>query len=221
VARVLGPYTLGLWTTHACLRPEQTPRAMDNDINIPMSSATHHVSLLPPRSWCHRIQLLPGTAPVVVRPYRYVHAQKTELERQCANMLHQGVIRHSSSLFSVPVLLVRKLDDSWRFCVDYHALNAKTVKDKFPIPVVEELFDEMRHAKFFTKLDLRAGYHQVRMHLDGVEKTAFQTNQGLFEFLVMPFGLTNASATFQALMNEVLRPFLHLFVLVFFDNILI
>jgi hypothetical protein len=129
--------------------------------------------LPPPRSRCHRTQLLPGTAPVAMRPYHYVHAQKTELEQQCANMLRQGVIRHNSSSFSAPVLLVRKSDDSWRFCVDYHALNAKTMKDKFPIPVVEELFDELRHPKFFTKLNLRSGYHQVRMHPDDVEKTAF------------------------------------------------
>jgi hypothetical protein len=130
--------------------------------------------LPPPRSRCHRTQLLPGTAPVAMRPYHYVHAQKTELEQQCANMLRQGVIRHNSSLFSAPVLLVRKSDDSWRFCVDYHALNAKTMKDKFPIPVVEELFDELRHPKFFTKLNLRSGYHQVRLrHPDDMEKTAF------------------------------------------------
>jgi hypothetical protein len=164
---------------------------------------------------------VPGTAPVVVQPYRYAHAQKTELERQCANMLHQGIIRHNSSSFSMLVLLVRKSDDSWRLCVDYRALNAKTVKDRFPIPVVEELFDELRRAKFFTKLNLRSGYHQVRMHPDDMEKTAFRMHQGLFEFLVMSFGLTNASATFQALMNEVLRPFLHMFVLVLFDDIFI
>jgi hypothetical protein len=133
-----------------------------------------------------------------VRPYRYAHAQKTELERQCTDMLHQGVIRHNSSLFSTPALLIRKSDDSWHFCVDYHALNAKTVKDKFPIPVVEELFDELRHTKFFTKLDLRSGYHQVQMHPNDVEKMALRTHQGLFEFLVMSFGLTNVPATFQA-----------------------
>jgi hypothetical protein len=145
--------------------------------------------------------------------------QKAELGRQCDAMLNMGVIRPSESAFSTPVLLVKKHDNSWHFYVDYRALNDKTIKDKFPILVVEELFDELHGAIYFTKLDLLFGYHQVRLHPNDIEKTTFQMLQGLFEFLVMPFGLTNAPVTFQAIMNDVLRPFLWRFVLVIFDDI--
>jgi hypothetical protein len=171
------------------------------------------------RSRTHRIRSLPDTESVVVRLYRY--GQKAELEQHYDTMLQQGVIGPSCSAFSVPVLLVKKADNSGQFCVNYRALNVQMVKDKFPIPVVEELLDELRGTTFFTKLDLHSGYHRVRMHPKDMEKRAFRMDQGLFEFLVMPFGLSNALTMFQALMNEVLHPFLRKPVLVFFDDILI
>jgi hypothetical protein len=175
--------------------------------------------LPPPRCHSHRIHLLPDTPSVAVRPYRYLQLVKDELERQSHDMLQQGHTRTSSSTFS-STLLVKKHDGSWRFCVDYRTLNSKTVRDKFPIPVVDEL-NELRGARFFTKLDLRSGYHQVRMRADDIEKMTFRTHHGHFVFMVMLFGLTNAPATFQAMTNNVLQDFIHLFILVFFDDILI
>ena len=177
---------------------------------------------LPPhRNQDHRIPLQPGFGPVEIPPYHYPYFQKNERDRQVKEMLSLGNIHPSTSPYSSPVLLVKKHDGLWRMCVDYGALNKITIKENFPIPVIDELLDELAKVQYFTKLDLRSGYHQVRVHLEDVGKTDFQTHHGHYEFLVMPFRLTNAPSTFQALMNKVFQEFLRKFVLVFFNDIII
>jgi protein associated with RNAse G/E len=159
--------------------------------------------------------------PVNARPYHYSSQHKTKIENQVKQLLEVGLITHSHSPFASPVLLVKKKDGNWQFCVDYRKLNAMTVKNRFPMPIVEEILDKLAVSKFFTKLDVRSGYHQIRMLTNNEYKTALKTHHGHYQFRVMPFGLTNAPTMFQCFMNQLLQPFLRKFILVFLDDILI
>lgn len=178
-------------------------------------------SLPPSRACNHAIPLLPGAQPFYIRPYRYPPALKDKIEKQVTNTLSQGLIQPSTSLFSSPVLLVKKKDNSYCFCVDFWKLNSLTVKSKYPVPVIDQLLDELHNANWFSKLDLRAGFHQILLQSGDEHKTAFQTHSGHYEFCVLAFGLTEAPGTFQGAMNCTLVPGLRKFFIVFFDDTLV
>jgi hypothetical protein len=175
----------------------------------------------PDREFEFVIDLLPGTAPISKRPYMMSIEELKELKKQFTELQEAGYIRPSSSPWGALVLFVQKKDGSQRMYVDYRSLNDVTVKNKYPLPRIEDLFDQMRGARVFSKIDLRSGYHQMRIRPSDIAKTAFSTRYGLYEFSVMSFGLTNALAYFMNLMNKVFMEYLDRFVVVFIDHILI
>ena len=177
--------------------------------------------LPPDREIEFAIDLAPGTEPVSKAPYRMAPVEMKELAKQLQELLDKGVIRPSVSPWGAPVLFVKKKDGSMRLCIDYRELNKLTIKNKYPLPRIDDLFDQLKGAVHFSKIDLRSGYHQLKIKPEDIPKTAFRTRYGHYEFLVMAFGLTNAPAAFMDLMNRIFKKYLDKFVIVFIDDILI
>jgi len=177
--------------------------------------------LPPSRQIEFHIDLVPGATPVARAPYQLAPSELLELSNQLQELLEKGFIRPSFSPWGAPVLFVKKKDGSFRMCIDYRELNKLTIKNRNPLPRIDDLFDQLQGSKFYSKIDLRSGYHQLKVKEEDVPKTTFRTRYGHYEFLVMPFGLTNAPAVFMDLMNRVCKPYLDQFVIVFIDDILI
>ncbi|GJY21202.1 putative reverse transcriptase domain-containing protein [Tanacetum coccineum] len=168
-----------------------------------------------------QINLIPGAAPVARAPYRLAPSEMKELSGQLKEPSGKGFIRPSSSPWGAPVLFVKKKDGSFRMCIDYRGLNKLTVKNRYLLPRIDDLFDQLQGSSVYSKINLRSGYHQLRVREEYIPKTAFRTRYGHYEFQVMPFGLTNAPVVFMDLMNRVCKPYLDKFVIVFIDDILI
>ncbi|GJW29964.1 putative reverse transcriptase domain-containing protein [Tanacetum coccineum] len=168
-----------------------------------------------------QIDLIPGAAPIARTPYRLAPSEMQELSNQLQELTDRGFIRPSTSPWGAPVLFVKKKDGSFRMCIDYRELNKLTIKNRYPLPRIDDLFDQLQGSSVYSKIDLRSGYHQLRVREGDIPKTAFRTRYGHYEFQVMPFGLTNAPAVFMDLMNRVCKPYLDKFVIVFIDDILI
>ncbi|GJU64758.1 putative reverse transcriptase domain-containing protein, partial [Tanacetum coccineum] len=177
--------------------------------------------LPPTRKNEFQIDLVPGVAPVARASYRLALSELQELSTQLQELSNKGFIRPSSSPWGAPVFFVKKKDGSFRMCIDYRKLNKLTVKNRYPLPRIDDLFDQLQGSRVYSKIDLRSVYHQLRVREEYILKTAFRTRYGYYEFQVMPFGLTNAPAVFMDLMNRVCKPYLDKFVIIFIDDILI
>ena len=177
--------------------------------------------LSPDREIEFEIELAPGTEPISIVQYRMAPVELKELKVQMEELLSKGFIKTSTSPWGAPVLFVKKKDGSLRLCIDDRQLNKVTIQNQYPLPRIDDLFDQLQGAKVFSKIDLRSGYHQLKVRREDVPKIAFKTRYGPYEFLVMPFGLTNAPAAFMDLMNRVFGPYLDKFVIVFIDDILV
>ncbi|WMV40557.1 hypothetical protein MTR67_033942 [Solanum verrucosum] len=167
------------------------------------------------------IDLELGTRPISIPPYCMAPAELRELKAQIQKLLDKGFIRPTSSSWGAPDLFDKKKNGSMRMCIDYRQLNRVTIRNKYPLPRIDDLLDQLQGASVFSKIDLRSGYHQLKIRPEDVLKTAFRTRYGHYEFLVMSFGLTNASAAFMTLMNREFKPFIDSFIIVFIDDILV
>ncbi|GKC80670.1 putative reverse transcriptase domain-containing protein [Tanacetum coccineum] len=177
--------------------------------------------LPPTRQVEFQIDLVPGVASIARTPYRLAPSKMKELSEQLKELSDKGFIRPSSSPWGALVLFVKKKDGSFRMSIDYQELNKLTVKNRYPLPRIDDLFDQLQGSSVYSKINLRSGYHQLRVREEDIPRTAFRTRYGHYEFQVMPFGLTNAPAVFMDLMNRVCKPYLDKFVIVFIDDILI
>ena len=167
------------------------------------------------------IELHPGTSPISKTPHRMAPIELQELKVQLQELLDKGFIRPSTSPWGAPVLFAKKKDKTLQLCIDYRQLNRVTVKNRYPLPRIDDLFDQLKGARVYSKIDLRTDYHHLRVRETDIHKTTFRTWYEHFEFIVMPFGLTNAPTTFMDLMHRVFQPYLDQFVVVFIDDILI
>ena len=177
--------------------------------------------LPPSREIDHEIEIIPGSEPPFRPIYRLSQLELTEMKNQVTELLRKGFIQPSKSPYGAPILFVRKKDGTMRMCIDYRALNKITIKNRYPLPRIDDLLDKLNGAKYFSKIDLRSGYHQIRIAQKDVSKTAFRTRYGHFEFNVLPFGLTNAPATFMRAMHEIFHDLLDSCVVIYLDDILI